>query len=211
MLELGTKLEVHLTIEDRGMVGSLLQLLEEGIKLGPNLSLLALESLLHLGLNGVDCMLDLAATHLGLLILGLQGHSGQQLLHKAHKDIVISLLLLQVLQGRQQLIVLSCLELNLIQDFDEDSTDTGANGFQRFFYILLKLAKRCHHLIPCLSNRSLQFLHIESEGGQSLEVLGGIADDQLQRADLVRAVLLVVADAADHRLLYALGLETDQV
>jgi hypothetical protein len=211
MLQLGAKLEFRLTIEDRGMIGGLLQFFEEGIKLSPNLSLLALESLLHLGLDGVNCMLDLAATHLRLLILGLQGHSRKQLLHKADKDIVIGLLLLQVLQGRQQLIVLASLQFNLVKDLDEDSTDTGANAFERLLHILLKLAKRGHHLIPCLPNGSLQFLHIEGEGGESLQVLGGIADDQLQRTDLMRTVLLVVADAADHRLLYALRLEADQV
>lgn len=211
MLQLGAKLEVHLGIEDRGVIGRLLQLLEEGIELGPNLGLLALESLLDFGLNGLNCMLDLAAAHLRLLFLGLKGHSREQLLHKADKDIIVGLLLLQVLQGREQLIVLSSLQLNLIEDLDEDSIDICANIFERFLHVLLKLAEGGHYLFARLADGGLQLLDVEREGGQRLEVLGGMADDQLQRTDLVGTVLLVVADAADHRLLDALGLEADQV
>jgi len=44
-----------------------------------------------------------------------------------------------------------------------------------------------------------------------LEVLEGVVDDEFEGSDLVAAVALVIADAADHALVDTLRLEADQV
>jgi hypothetical protein len=54
MLELRTEFKVDFAVKNGRVVGCLLQRLQEAIKLRPNLGLLGLELLLHLGLNGVN-------------------------------------------------------------------------------------------------------------------------------------------------------------
>jgi len=59
VLELGAELEVHLGVEDAGVLCGLLQDQAERLDLCPDLGLLALEVLLDLLLDGGDCLLDL--------------------------------------------------------------------------------------------------------------------------------------------------------
>jgi hypothetical protein len=130
VLELATELEVDLVVKNGGIVSCFLQRLEETVELCPNLGLLDLEVLLHFCLNRIYSRFYLAAADLSLLVFGLHGYSCQQFLHEAHKDIIICLFFLEVLEGREQLVVLARLELDLIEDFNEDGIDAGANGFE---------------------------------------------------------------------------------
>lgn len=177
VFEFWTELEVHLAIEDRWIICCLLEFLEEGVELSSNLSLLGLQPLLHLGLDGIDGMLDLTPTNLSLLIFRLKRHSSQQLLHEVDKHIILSFLLLEIFKSRKELVVLTSLKLNLVKHLNEYSIDASPNGLQRFRHVLFKFAKRCHHLIPGLTNRALQLLHIQCERGETLQVLCRVADD----------------------------------
>jgi hypothetical protein len=168
VLELGTELEVDLAVEDGGVVGCLLQDLQEAVDLSPDLALLGLQVLLHLGLDGVNRLLDLAAAHLRLLVLGLEGHAGQQLLHQTHEHVVVSLLVLQVLQRRQQLVVLARLQLDLVQHLDEDGVDAGADGLQRVPHVLFELPKGSHQFVSGVSDGGLEFFDVKGEGSESL-------------------------------------------
>lgn len=172
---------------------------------------LGLEVLLDLGLDGVDCALDFASADFGLVVLGVDGHAGQQLLHEADEDVVVGVLVLDVLDGREQEVVLAGLELDLVDDLDEDGVDVVPDGLEGLPDVLLEFGEGEHQLALGLGDGGLDFLDVEGEGRESFEVLLGVADDELERTDLVVAVLLVVADAADHALLDALGLQAHHV
>ena len=51
-------------------------------------------------------------------------------MHEAYKDIIICLFFLEVLDSGEQLVVLARLQLDLVEDFNEDGIDAGANGFE---------------------------------------------------------------------------------
>jgi hypothetical protein len=76
---------------------------------------------------------------------------------------------------------------------------------------LLKFSERGHELAPGVSDGDFQFLDIESERCESLEILFGVADDHFEWLYLVRAVVLVIADAANNCFLDAFWLEAYQV
>lgn len=172
---------------------------------------LGLEVLLNLALDGVDCVLNLASADISLVVFRIDGHSSEQLLHETDKHIVIGFLVLDVLNGREQLVILASLELNLVEYLNEDGVDIIPDAFQRLLDVLLEVIEGQHQLAPGFSDGGLDLLDIERERRQSFEVLLGVADDELERPYLMVAMLLVVADAADHALLNALGLKADDV
>lgn len=211
MFELTTELEVDFPIEDGRIVSSLLQGLQEAIDFSADVCFLGLEILLDLALDGVDCMLDLASADLSLVVFRIDGHPCEQLLHEIDKHIVISFLVLDVLNGQKQLIILASLQFDLVEYLNEDGVDIISDAFQRLLDVLLKVIEGEHQLASGFSDGGLHLFDIKSERRQSFEVLLGVANDQLERAYLMVAMLLVVADAAYHALLNALGLKADHV
>lgn len=75
------------------------------------------------------------------------------------------------------MVVLTRFELDLIEDFNEDGIDAGANGLEGFLDVLLEFSERGHELAPGVSDGNFQFFDIESERCESLEILFGVADD----------------------------------
>ena len=211
VLELCAELEVYLSVEDGGVVSCLLECFEEAVDFCAYVGFLGLEVLLDLGLDGVDCALDLAPADFCLVVLGVDGHTCQQFLHEADEDVIVGLLVLDVLDGREEQVVLASLKLDLVDDFDEDGVDVVPDGFEGLLDVLLEVVEGEHQLALGLCDGGLDLLDVEGEGRESFEVLLGVADDDFEGTDLVVAVLLVVADAADHALLDALGLQADDV
>ena len=109
------------------------------------------------------------------------------------------------------MIIFACFELNLINDSNEDGVDASSNGLQWFLDVSLELLEFFNEVASGLLDWPLDFFDVDGEGGESFEVLLGVVDDELEGFDLMGAMLLVVADAADDALLDALGLKADQV
>ena len=123
MLEFGAELEVDFGIKYAWILCGFLQDETKGLKLLPDFDLLGFQILLNLLLDGRNGLLNLRSTDLVLLLLRVKRHASQQLLHQAHKSLVLHLFGFDVLQGFDQLVGRTRLHLDLFQHSYENCLD----------------------------------------------------------------------------------------